>query len=579
MEKSFEKNNTELTELRKNLKELQAQYEEWEKSHKELVNAYNASLKEKKEPAKRKKILVEKKENTGGDVEKVEKQETKEPLQISVDEIIDEAIAESGAEEIQEELHGKTEEEIRSVVEEAVIADMNDKEIEPTPKQEADGKESILKKVKRKVRQTLLALAVVCNFAASTSFSFKYSDEALAYDNLKVENLKDWNSIKLYEEEINKLDNISIINEFRKDIPGKYLIIDKEMALAHLYEHGDLISTYEVGTGMNKGDEQTETVIHDGKVYWEQGNRQTGAGIYTINKESTYDHLPSFTLVNERGIEVPTVLHKTLPERRKFFNNGNTEDDRMTNGCMNFQANSIKNLANQEGFGPGTNVYVLPDDPHNKFIFTNGELRFVSNEKEVNKTVRPYNPQPIMAKADTINEDGKEFLQTLAEKKQEIMKLYPEVPNSVYNEFVKVAYGIFGQESSFGTYGGFTGQTGRVMDKLGAMLEKNVSAGTTQIRINSINPKVREIFDISKTSDLFDVSKSSIATISHLLDIYSGNIPTNQKDKYRELAVLHYNNPKEFRNVIKNNTKKIQNRYVANVLKYSNSVKIYAANK
>lgn len=223
-------------------------------------------------------------------------------------------------------------------------------------------------------------------------------------------------------------------------------------------------------------------------------------------------------------------------------------------------------------------MYILPDDPHNKFVFVNKEVRFVSNEKDVNKTIRPYHSQPIILKAEKANEEGKTFLQTLSENKHELMNLYPGVPNSVYNELTKVAYGIFGQESSFGTYGGPRGQLGRITDKIGAIAGKNISAGVTQIRISSINPKAQEFFKIGAPSDLFDVSKSSIATMSLLLDIYINNIPKDQKDNYRELTALHYNNPKEFKNAIKNKQKKIDNGYVKKVMKYSKNVKVYVSN-
>jgi hypothetical protein len=37
------------------------------------------------------------------------------------------------------------------------------------------------------------------------------------------------------------------------------------------------------------------------------------------------------------------------------------------------------------------------------------------------------------------------------------MALYPSLSNNEYNRLAKIAYGIFGQETSFGTYGGSEG--------------------------------------------------------------------------------------------------------------------------
>ncbi len=433
-----------------------------------------------------------------------------------------------------------------------------------------------LERTGRKMRRVFLSLLAVSNFVISTSFSFPKSAEAITYDNIRVENLEDWERIKLYQDDINKLDNINIINKANENSDEAYIVVDKSVGFAHLYRGDSLISTYEIGTGEKIGDEQTKTIVEDGRVYWNQGNKQTGAGIYTINKKGTFEGATSFTMLNERGIEVPTAFHRIPEERVKFFNNQNVADNRMSNGCLNFQARSLDDLARQKGIKRGTKVYILPDDPHNKFQIVDGKLRFISNQQNVNRTIKPYEAKPIILKAEGANDRGKEFLQTIAKNKKRLMSLYPTVSNDVYNQLTKIAYGIFGQESSFGTYGGLRGQTGRIADRLGEKLDKNVSAGVTQIRITSVNPKIKEIFGIKKTEDLFDIKKSSIVTMSLLLDIYTTNIPDIQKSNYQNLVPFYYNNPSGFKKNIEAN-KKMRSVYVQRVKNYSKRVHIYLA--
>ncbi|OGI59729.1 hypothetical protein A2814_00230 [Candidatus Nomurabacteria bacterium RIFCSPHIGHO2_01_FULL_38_19] len=459
---------------------------------------------------------------------------------------------------------------VSEAVEAGVIESLNDKTIVLPAKEKTTG----LQRVRRKVRNILLGLFVVANFGANTSFMPKKSMEARAYDSIEVKDLKAWEQLKLFQDEINKLNNIRIINEANKNSNKMYLIVDKSVGLAHLYQGDNLISTYEVGTGQRTGDDQTKTIVADKKVYWDKGNKQTGAGIYTVNKRGKYEGSTSFTMLNEREIEVPTAFHKAPSVRNIFFNNRNIADNRMSNGCFNFQARSLDDLGRQKGFGKGTRVYVLPDNPHNKFQIVDGELRFISNEQNVNRTIRPYEAKPIILKAENVNDHGKEFLQTISKVKVELMGLYPTVSNDVYNQLAKIAYGIFGQESSFGTYGGARGQYGKITDLVGAILGKNVSAGVTQIRITSINPKIKEAFDIKTTEDLFDDKKAGVATMSLLLDIYTTNIPDDQKPNFIYLTAFYYNNPQGSKKTMGTNEKS-DSVYVKKVLGYTERVTVY----
>jgi len=487
---------------------------------------------------------------------------------INIERLIDENISPDEEKAIKLETPDSS---VVATVKAEVLSELNDKTSD-----EKQDRASKRKKIVKTVKKVLLGILAIATFEGTTSFMPRKPDKVRAYENIRVTDLEAWEKLKLHQDEINKLNNILIINEANKNSKEKYVIVDKSAGFAHLYEGEKLISTYEVGVGKNVGDEQTRTIVEDEKVYWDAGNKETGAGIYTITHRGTYEGVPSWNMKNERGIEVPTAFHRAVSGRERFFNNKDPKDNRMSNGCLNFLAHSLNDLAQQKGFGAGSKVYILPDNPHNQFKIVDGELVFTSNEQNVNRTVRPYSPQPILLRTErkNVNENEVDFLQTLADSKGQLMNLYPTVSNDVYNELAKLAYGIFGQESSFGTYGGVRGQYGRVSDYVGAITGKNVSAGVTQVRITSVNPKIKETFNIQTTNDLFDTKKAAIATMGLLLDIYTNNIPDTQKDHWVDLTAYYYNNPKGSQKKIEAD-EKTDSTYVKNVKKYAEQAHVY----
>ena len=442
----------------------------------------------------------------------------------------------------------------------------------------------------------------VGTFQAITSFNHPKSKDAISYDKLKIENLQDWEGIRLDQEQINKLDNISIINKANEKSDDKYLIVDKQNGKTLLYQGSDFIKSYNVCLGDSLGDEQTKlkstygkvlekinekytikiasveeaTYVENGERYlksgyevfteWEKGNKRTGAGIYEVSNKGPFLKDVGLFLKNERGEQVATSLHYN-----RHFREG-ASDFRISNGCVGFNKEDIREI--YEAVPVGSKVYILPDNPHNKFKIIDGELRFVSNEKNVNKTIRPYDPKPIILKAENINDEGREVLTILSTYKKDIMKLYPTVSNDLYNELAKMAYGIFGQESTFGTYGGFRGQAGRIADIGKTLLGRNPTVGVTQVKLNSVNEKIKKAFDIKNTSDLFNIKKGTIATMSILLDGYVNSIPNNKKSEYKKLLPLFYNSTNtEFKKAIKG--EKPNYSYANKVLKNSNLVKVY----
>ena len=109
---------------------------------------------------------------------------------------------------------------------------------------------------------------------------------------------------------------------------------------------------------------------------WAKGNKQTGAGVYTIgtmNEDSGfYDDsgegrpTPSFVLKNANDDEVPMVIH-TVPsskdvDRINSLQDGNSDNNRMTNGCINGTCTALTELYENPDVGEGTKVFILPED-------------------------------------------------------------------------------------------------------------------------------------------------------------------------------------------------------------------------
>ena len=540
----------------------------------------------------------------------------KEPLQINVEEIINENVSAEEKDEIQEQF---PDENVEKVIEKEVVKQINDKTITPVEKREKD---NLLDRSARKVKLGLLAIFVSTSVFESTAPFFKTADKnkVFSYNNMKVDNLKDWEKVKLYEDEINKLENISIITKAHENSDDKYIIIDKQNGKLHRYQGDNLIKSYDVGLGLDSiGDDQTTlksvykknlkelgrdeegdmlydtqevsieeaTYVKDGERYlkdgyaawtdWGEGNMQTGAGTYTISNKGPFHKNKGIFLKNERGIQVATSVHFNSHVSPKM------PSHHFTNGCVGCDQPTIDELYSV--MSTGENVYILPANPHNKYQIIDGELRFLSNQQNVNRTIRPYKPEPIILKAEDVNDIGKELLIRISENKEKLMSLYPTVSNDVYNELAKIAYGIFGQESTFGTFGKGRGQLGRLGDiaKTITKVGRSPSVGLCQVSIENISPKIKEAFNINKTIDLLDVKTNVAAAMSVLLDNYLYAVYNGKADQYQKIAILRYNAPKATAKIIKGQLTfeqldPIPRGYMKKVLNNSKLARVYSAN-
>ena len=407
---------------------------------------------------------------------------------------------------------------------------------------------------------------------------------------------KDWEDIKKAQKEQNKMSNAEKIVSTYKGKNEKYLIVDKKNSRMHLYQGDRLIDTYEVGTGMSEGDEQTKTVIKDGKVLWDQGNKQTGAGVFTVSGVSEYRNAPSFILKNERGEEVPTVIHATLPEREQFFGNDNLEDNRMSYGCINGLCSDMNELYSH-GIDEGVKVYVLPEDEGNSFKIENGKLNFRSSDPNVNRTQETLNYIPIIPEVDfgkiKINSNDEnafksiknqkdrveQYAKALADKKRDIMKL-TKINGDVYNEIAKMSFGILGTESDYAAkYGEIENLSKGVARKFSSSVGgpdyqfeydyregdgiENYSIGMTQIawkNLDNEEKKLLENLGVYRPKDLTKPDKAAIATTALLAHRFNnrsfdveGKKTRINEDNMWELLPKVWNNAENYAERVKAN--------------------------
>ena len=360
-----------------------------------------------------------------------------------------------------------------------------------------------------------------------------YTDDNI----VEFDEYEDFENIKKNNANLNRMDQADLIVSYQLANAKKpYLIVDEQMGRMHLYYPGEEqpVESYPILSGSNAGDAQTVTKAdyfyngkkldqqglndamtatgassvdalmdmpgYSAKTNWSAGNKTTGAGkftIGTINEDSGfYDDsgqnrkTPSFVLKNEDGNEVSTVIHTVPSSMNAARINALTAQDpanmRMTNGCINGMCSDLIEMHNIHDIGEGSEIFILPEDQGNKFVYENGKLNFrttfqnrvdaenyvdaegnVQRGQGINRSRNTLNYRPIKIDIDKETfendkftyfdfDDEQEyntvvvpFVKSLEDNKQKIMKTM-QVTGDVYNDIAKISLGILGNETNFG---------------------------------------------------------------------------------------------------------------------------------
>lgn len=429
---------------------------------------------------------------------------------------------------------------------------------------------------------------------------------------------KESTEIEKQNQEFNKLKNAELINKYQsiRNPNEKYIIVDKKKGKMHVYLGGKEIESYNVGTGENKGDEQTRTWVdkETHKTDWSKGNKQTGAGVYTISfideHNKHYGNVPSFHLKNENGVEVPTAIHAGFGDRLKRIanndlNNNDPEsgkDTRFSNGCINGLCKDMTDLyqndlkADKKG-NQGTKVFILPDDDNNFYQIKNGKLNLTTKEYNPNVAYSPKNLKANPVKINVTNEEYntphvKGMAYTLEKLKSTLMK-DGKIDNDTYNKLSKLVIGLSLQETKGGedyrVRSGFLkipftnketdqGLVNYLKDLKGS--NSINSRGLTQIKYDAQNDELKAQFKkYGVTKDnLNDGAHASIATMLMLSYMYNNELPS-LKEKLKkqgisdEEALLYLNQGKKSE-IVKGTATPDKNPYIQNVKNFGKNISV-----
>lgn len=217
---------------------------------------------------------------------------------------------------------------------------------------------------------------------------------------LQEKEYEDWDKVKQKQNEINKSSNADKIIKYKSfdNSDKNYVIVDKQKGLLHVYKPGDEKPLFSaaVDLGANIGDAQTVTKVKDtngdgiidaqeaqiAKADFSLGNKTTGAGRYHISTidPKGYGGLPLFNMMTDSQYEkylktgdinqVATSLHK-----------GYIADDnsRVSNGCIRCNKTTLDNLVKY--LENSSEVYILPEDKNNEFVYENGKINLKIKNK------------------------------------------------------------------------------------------------------------------------------------------------------------------------------------------------------
>lgn len=441
----------------------------------------------------------------------------------------------------------------------------------------------IINRIAKAVTNFIVGFAILSNLSFINADLFT-NDYYSQHDKIvQSSNVQNWGEHKLNLEATNKLTNLQIIQDFHTGDTSQYLVVDKVNARMHLYRGNELVDSFEIGTGKIKGDEQTKTIVRNGKVRWNEGNLQTGAGKYTVIEESRYFGEPMFTLKNDLGIQVASAIHVAPSRRNKYFNNNNIEDNRMSYGCVNGKCSDMRKLSKEHKISGGENVYILPDNPNNFFQIKDKQLQFISSNAKVNRTykqAKTINDLYFEISPEVLTESTYDFVNHIISNKVDLMEDL-NLSDTEFNDLTKIAFGIFGQESSFNTISGPRSAYGNARDLVGIALKKDVSSGSTQLRYSNIKKHQDKLtkYGLNSNKDLLDLNKSSIATMFMLSDLYKNEVPIRMREDINILIPLLYNNKTIAKKYIKGdyNGKVFIYEYVDNVNAFSRKLKLFGS--
>ena len=434
------------------------------------------------------------------------------------------------------------------------------------------------------------------------------------------ENYTNWSEQIIKNEEINKLDDLNkiVTTKSSSKKEGTYVIVDKKNNTLFIYSNGNSkpIYTGNINVGEATGDGQTTTkltkegkaifkrtgkVPNDAKYFdWDAGNRQTGAGKFYMSSRYAkgYHGDDILNLMNDSQYG-NYIADGTLSSISTSFHSGYLKgNDRSSNGCVRCDKETLTNLMSYTK--SGDEVYILPEDKDNSFVYENNTLNFkVKNPTKydkytdkvgatqtgqgINKTINVANNIPIKIDVnfDKIAEDvysDKNHFNTHPEQKEVVIRYVNALSDAkeaiiertgisgdVYNNLTKLAFGMLGAESKYGN----TNNPFMNLVKMGVKAvdsnkggsdyiseidtydpllkffgRDNPSLGLTQLRANAIGQDEWMLLNdlgIYDVAELVNPEKAAIATVALQAFRYRRQLGSEARKKYLDELPKRWN--------------------------------------
>jgi len=400
-----------------------------------------------------------------------------------------------------------------------------------------------------------------------------------------------------FDEYIDK--NALNIIQYYHELENKsdYLVLDKEKERLFYFNSAKvLLASFKVPLN-EKNDERGSSTL---------GTLAAGSGIYTITDSDEGSLKLKGSRQNEFSLE-------TLKSGVDCFE-GN---------CSNVLGN-IEDILKRHQIEYPLPLYILPRDEKLKFVVKNGQLSFTTYEDDLDYFNYNFTPKSKIALRTTFqippeqseNKFVTEFLETLENEKEELMRIYP-LDNDEYNDLAILAYGILGQESQFASHwryrvketfpGGVAylknykslfediddeNKDKGLLEKFSYFIsnawqiEKDFITGATDLSQNSRGPtqiknipdKVEEHYNIKK-EDLNESRAAAIATLGFLAqsleelkgkEKFHPEINGSNRSQY-----LHYIYMGRSSEIINGTATPERNIYYQNVMRHANELKVW----
>nr|MBP7006936.1 LysM peptidoglycan-binding domain-containing protein [Candidatus Paceibacterota bacterium] len=371
---------------------------------------------------------------------------------------------------------------------------------------------------------------------------------------------------KLYQGlDTEKVDNEKVVRDYMKGREEFILIDKKTNTLRKFDKQGNEVISFRVGLGKDKGDKYTINSKNE-KI----DRDVTGAGIYITDKKSdkesyAHDYENNILLLkNESGLRQAMSIHQipnSLKEKRtSLLADDNLTNDDFSNGCVNCTKEQFEKYL--KVVQPGQKVIVLPEEEGNYFTVKGKKLSFTTNKDkefgQYNYTPKTKEVTPFNLKPKESSEYKEKFIDALTKEKANLIKDL-KISNEDYDELAKRAYGIFGQESSFGE-GSWNPAHNYRAEQLFTLSydtpeqRKNRSLGLTQIRLKHVDTDFAKKYKIDENT-LYYPYQAALATMERLADSYQAVKNPKIREKYKEMtpensydyALTFYNKPETVR--------------------------------